>query len=607
MNSNSQTAFLTYYIHSLAERTRVEKTGTKFGFDWVIYNLALADDLIPYRLPFFRAGADKISKSKTEAEFGIDCSFISPDRKTLTIYVLKDEELRNSTWIANGFEADLRNAAAPDMSPPEFGDVASVRIVLAYNKDEDETGIRLFNNLTKALGTKIGDNVAISFARWNLTIIVEQVEAKLLNASLLPQKFFSLFSYICSQFADFRHGSDEWTKQLVPNWRRFLDDVLKENPDERSVRILPVALLILRGHGKSNASAETGWIDLIEWALLAAWKVQVATQNSAVKKAVFQMWFELYVIELDRFYQTHASELAVENSLEVRGSMSYLGAVTAAVVAHWHIARLGVLAASYVELLGPESQEGNKGVQTVANWLVGLLNGNSSSKRPLLDIHHIELFLVWRTLWQVGRTEDIYRWLLELRNRLLVRRIGFVPLPFLEGHNSLDLVLETVAANKKPPEFCDQSSLFLLCMIELCFSLEPARRNELVALIYNQLVLGLDPKGRQFDNCQPIDLMGWGPPSDWADRILSKSLADEGESETIEIFPPTAEADGTSVAMRIKGFVAQSRAAQKFEFSEHLPVSIMILACLKHCSPLPPELWRASIFEVSEEAAEKSK
>ena len=83
MTSDVKAAFLTYYIRSLAERTRVEKTSTKYGFDWMIYNLALADNLTPYRLPFFRGGPTDISKTKTEPEFGIDSSFLSSDRKSV--------------------------------------------------------------------------------------------------------------------------------------------------------------------------------------------------------------------------------------------------------------------------------------------------------------------------------------------------------------------------------------------------------------------------------------------------------------------------------------------------------------------------------------------
>jgi hypothetical protein len=101
MASDTRTEFLTYYIHSLAERTRVEKVATKYGFDWIVYSIGITEDLRPVRLPFFRAGRDQISTPKTETEFGIDLSFLSPDGKELTIFVLKDEPLRNSTWIGH--------------------------------------------------------------------------------------------------------------------------------------------------------------------------------------------------------------------------------------------------------------------------------------------------------------------------------------------------------------------------------------------------------------------------------------------------------------------------------------------------------------------------
>src|SRR5215472_62171 len=154
MSINVKTSFLTYYIRSLAERTRAEKKGTKFGFDWIIYNLALAEDLIPHRLPFFRGGADEISKTKTEAEFGIDAAFVSRDGKLLTIFVLKDEPLNNSTWTQNDFDADLRRAAAPDLEASGLKSISVVRVILVYNKDEDQTGIELFERQTKTLGTK---------------------------------------------------------------------------------------------------------------------------------------------------------------------------------------------------------------------------------------------------------------------------------------------------------------------------------------------------------------------------------------------------------------------------------------------------------------------
>lgn len=599
MSLDVTTSFLTYYIRSLAERTRVEKTSTKYGFDWIIYNLALADNLIPYRLPFIRSGPTEISKTKTEPEFGIDSSFLSPDRKILTIFVLKDEVLSNSNWTSHGFDGDLRRAAAPDLTPAEFKDINEVRVVLAYNKDEDQTGIQLYNNLTRSLGTRIADNVKLLFERWNLTALTESVRNKLLTPSLLPQQFFSLFGYICSQFGDFRHGSDEWTKQLIPNWRRFIDDLLKDNADERSVRLLPVALIVLREHGNNNPTAETGWIDLAEWAMLAVWRVHGSTEKPLVKQAAFQMWIGFYVVELERFYEQHSAELAVEHGVEIRGAGNYIDSVASAVISYWHIARLGILALSYAQLLpsGTKNEHDFRALKTrtATNYLVSLLNVNPSASRPLIDLHHIELFLIWRTLWQVGRRNDIFLWLQSLHSYLMVRRAGTVQLPFIEGGNSLDLVFEYAATGEKPPEFCDQSSMLLLCILEFCFSLEPLQRNELLVRYYGEIVLGQDSFGQQMFDRKPIDLMGWCPPEDWQQKVLIKSLADEGESQTVE-FGSTNSRDGNAIAAKLETFINQSRTIRKTLLANEVPIAVIILACLKHRSPLPAEIWRQSIF-----------
>ena len=281
MSSDIQTSFLTYYVQSLGERTRDEKKGTKFGFDWIIYNLSLANDWVPYRLPFLRTGANETSKTKTEAEFGIDMAFVSKDGRTLRIFALKDEVLNNKNWGNHKFDVDLRAAVAPDLSGEGLEAVEVVEVILAYNKDEDANGVTLFDRLVTSVGTKVGDNVKLNVTRWNLTRIVDEVKTSLLTPSLLPQKFFSHFSYICSQFGEFHHGSDAWEQQLVPNWKRFLEELFSENADERCVRLLPVALLLLLEHGKENPTKETGWIDLMEWGMLRAWNV---LQNSAKKK-----------------------------------------------------------------------------------------------------------------------------------------------------------------------------------------------------------------------------------------------------------------------------------------------------------------------------------
>jgi hypothetical protein len=277
-----------------------------------------------------------------------------------------------------------------------------------------------------------------------------------------------------------------------------------------------------------------------------------------------------------------------------------LDSVTAAVVTYWHIARLGILAISFGDVL-PNSNNAEQvfrrnASQKTANWLAALISANPAAFRPLLDLHQIELFLVWRAFWQVNRSNDLFSWLHGLRNCLLVRRAGATPLPFLEGGNSLRTVFEAVATEQKPSEFCDQSSMLLLCLLEWCFSLPTARRDQLLHSYYTQLVLGRDSEGQPLGDSQPIDLLGWVPPEDWGRKVLVQSLALEGESQAFETLGPDAIQNPAAIVEHFENFIRKSRSARKTSFPELLPVSVVILACLKHRSPLPAELWRISIF-----------
>jgi len=64
------------------------------------------------------------------------------------------------------------------------------------------------------------------------------------------------------------------------------------------------------------------------------------------------------------------------------------------------------------------------------------------------------------------------------------------------------------------------------------------------------------------------------------------------ESQTLETFNDEPQTDGAKIAARIEEFVRQSRNASKTNFPDDLPVAAIVLACLKHDSPLPPEIWR---------------
>ena len=128
--------FVTTYLASLKERTRNEKAGVKWGIDWVVYNLGQVLYGKPVRLPFLRQPDPTKLKAKAEAEFGVDLSFISADGKTITIFVLKDEELTNKTWINNGFFEDLSKAITPDLTVVGMEGVTAVQVILAHNSDE---------------------------------------------------------------------------------------------------------------------------------------------------------------------------------------------------------------------------------------------------------------------------------------------------------------------------------------------------------------------------------------------------------------------------------------------------------------------------------------
>ena len=228
----------------------------------MVYNLGLARFGKPVRLPFLRGGDSGFPKSKVEAEFGIDLAFLSEDALHLTIFVLKDEPLTNTTWTRNDFDRDLRMAMTPDLNAEGLEDVAAVTVILAYNKDDQQNGIEVYNRFVATAPNSLRNGIALRFWRWNLSELVEQTTGHALSPALLPERFFGQLSYLSAQAADFPHGSDAWTQQLVPNWRRFIDDVLAETTGVRVSALIPVALIILRQQAESNESIETGWIDL---------------------------------------------------------------------------------------------------------------------------------------------------------------------------------------------------------------------------------------------------------------------------------------------------------------------------------------------------------
>lgn len=599
-------SFVTHYLHGLSERTRRERNGTKWGLDWVVYNLGLARFGKPVRLPFIRSGGHDYAKAKVEAEFGIDLAFLSDDGAGLFIFVLKDEPLTNKTWTTNDFDRDLRMAMAPELSAEAFTRVASVTVVLAYNKDDQQNGISLYDRLVSNAPPTLKGSISLRFVRWNLSDLVQQTIAHILSPSLVPERFFGQLSYLTAQVADFTHCSDPWEQQLLPNWRRFIADVLGE-PGGNGSTLIPVALIILKHHAINNASFSTGWIDLIEWAVLALWD-HYLRGNAGVKLAdVRRFWIEFYVSELQSFYRSNIEALSTENAIDQLAYGSYVGAAAAGCTAFWHIGRLGLLsleASDGTTMRESQAVKGHAETCEIAEWLATLVSGNACSYRPLLDIHHIELFLLSECFRVTSRLDDLASYLGELQSRLFLRRLGANPLPFLDGANSLQSVFEQVATKPSDSLVLTQSSYFVLCLLELCCLLPDQARDELIPLIHRHLVLGALDEGDPGDQ-KPLDLMSWIPPMDWGAKVFRGTVQD-GDSVVVHRFADARDASAVEILAVMRSVVAQMRNAQSFTFPDEIPRAALALACIKYKSPLPPEFWRQHAFPLTNVVGEQT-
>lgn len=598
MSSSDRTQFLSSYLMSLLERTRQEKGTLKIGFDWVMYNLAIARDWTPVRLPFIRQFDGESPKTKVEPEYGIDMSFVLPNKDTLVILVLKDETLTYSNWTTHKFDSDLRMAASPDLSRSEFDQIKLVRIILAYNKDEDDAGIKAFTLLTKNLGPKIRNGIVLEFDRWNLTKITELVEEHLMTPDLLPQKLAGLLHYMCSQIADFEYESSEWSNQLAPNWKNFLEVALSEPLDERKLRLVPVALFILHRFMKKSRSAEAGWISLIETAMLLFWKKSLSLKKRQLKQLIETIWISLYLQQLEQYLVRNQALFIVEHGFQYTDSPAFaLSAVADANIAFWHIGRLGILTLGSLELLNSSTQDGQEAMDQIASrsadWVVACLRKNPAANRPLIDLHHIELFLVWYMMWVRGRMRECYLWLCELEKRLLVRRTGLAHLPFIESRNRLDLVAEHAAKKSKPPDYSDKSSYLLLMILELCFSLPLQERTQLIFRYVRRLVKGLGDDGETLGD-NKIDIVGWAPPTKWSERVLGETVTD-GTAITLMDFDSDMLSE-MSWVKAVEEQVTKSREKFPFNIPNDIPKAALILGCIRHRSPLPSEFWRSVIF-----------
>jgi hypothetical protein len=601
MTSSQDKVFLTHYLGSLKERTREEKGGAKWGLDWVIYNLGLATKGRPIRLPFLRTTEAEYAKTKTEPEFGVDLSFLSSDGKDLTVFALKDEPLTYKNWDSHDFQSDLKRAQDPDLTAEGLEEVKVVTIVLAYNKDDDAAGITCYERLVNSASNTLKDGVKLKFERWNLSIIVDRVAAFIFSPALLPQKFYGQLTYICHQAAEFRHGSDQWVGQLLPAWGRLVDDIL-ESRNPSAIELIPVVLSIIRQEAAQNPSIETGMIDLTEIAALRLWRCYLEPTWKKSREGVIRFWYQFYMGDLQRFYVENIAALSTQHSIGQPFIGSYVGSAAASYIAYWHLGRIGILATCMQEISSDETPDKAQAhrdlMREIEQWIVHLTNANPSVYRPMLDSHHIQIFLIWAIFVNAGMLNLFVDFLSELINRLWIRKNRPIELPFLDGRNSWQTVFEEISTRPDDPLIINQSSFLILMLMELACSLPSKQGDSALTTIYHAIVAS-DSKDTKNEN-KALDLISWIPPADWAKKILSGPVED-GECVTISNLVNIDQADPATIRDALTHLCSEMRKVTPELEPTPTPVSALILGCLRNNSPIPPEFWRRSIFPQDDE------
>jgi len=602
------TTFLSGYLHSLREETREEKSGIKHGFDHIILKLAEADDLVPLRLAFHRGGRTATNKPKKEHEFGEDLKVISRDGMRLTIFVLKDEPLTYKNWTAEKFEKDMALAVAQDLSPPELRRVKEVRVVLAYNKDDEARGVEAFERFAKSRPPKVGRTAKLVIERWNLTELTERVREKLAaSPAILPERFFRSFSYICWQAEDFAHGSEQWREVLIPDWLEFLNSILHKKAGEREVRMVTMSLIVLHSHGKADPSWETGWIELIEWAMLALWRVAAKSKDKKTAKAVWMAWISLYLSQLEAYFDKNGPLLTTEDSLACGHHAEFTEAV-ACHHAYWHMGRLGVLGTALIQHVSVANSANARetlsaACQKIVKVVIGMVNANPACFRPMLDIHHIELFLVWLLLKACGLGHEALAIFTQIHERLVLRRRGNGGVRLIDQNNSWALLLEHIATGEPLSESFGKTSYLLQMIIEICVCHHGVPGEKLGWDFFQHLILGQTDDGHSMNFPEAVELQSWVPPAGWRQAVLEKPLGHEGTCITIRyggIRPVTREEFGVEV----RNFVSKTRKAHARKELQSVPFGASVLGCIMHRSPVPPELWRDA-FEKPDASASK--
>jgi len=134
-------------------------------------------------------------------------------------------------------------------------------------------------------------------------------------------------------------------------------------------------------------------------------------------------------------------------------------------------------------------------------------------------------------------------------------------------------------------------------LIEICVRGLGPDGPALAKKIYHHLIEGVGDDDQSFEFKERVELQSWAPPENWADSLLKGPVDASGICISVNSYFDWNEKDRSDFPTRVESFVAQTRCAHPFTHPVGIPASVLVLACIFHRSPLPPEFWRNGLFE----------
>lgn len=582
-NKNS---FITKYILSLSERSARTNNGDfKIGFDWIIYQYGFFKQWQPIRQPFLIENKDIPISHKTEREFGIDLSFYDKNNKEFIVFVLKAEKLTYPNWISKNFDSDMRMAIAPnlELTGIEIKEIKKYKIILVYNKPDDKGGIEQFNNTINSFPKQIYDNkIEVSFDRWNIDKLVLEITNNILIPDVLPNNLSGLLSYVTYLFNNVDYGTTAWDKQLLPNFKNFLDITFEKGVDERKVYLIPFALIVIKGD-KSTPNSKVAWIELIEWALLKLWDITLNVKDKNIKDIVNDIWYNFYIEELKSYFEINKDVLCSKNGILVNSSCMDLIFINTVNSTYWHIGRLSLLALSLVKIF----DDNENILNDYNNYLISVINNNHSVFYPLIDLHHIQLFMIFYMLYLGNKFDVYYNFMIDLLNYLIPRRLTNFNIPFIDSSNDLSIVALHITKQIKTKSSLNESSYLITMLLELCLIFEKEKAIDIIDKFFKNLI----DENQNF-NIERINLVSWLPNKDWEESIFKKQVntgigLDTGNFSGFN--------EKKSKYDDIKTFIELSNKKDIDVSKLKCPITAYLLSCIKNNSPIPPAFWRVFI------------